>query len=105
MATFTATYQGKTFTRNSRTVKYTHVTLITHPVTGELVDARWSKSLAGAKAKLPHGWEALRVAIVTVLPEGVFVKNDKVYGPVKALRPMVEAGQARFTKDGDLVLI
>lgn len=73
MATFTATYKGKNFTRTSKTVTYTHVTLIR--MNGEIVDARWSKSLQGALAKLPNGWESERVAVVEVTAEAPAAKT------------------------------
>lgn len=61
----TATYRGQTFTRTTKAA-YTHITVITHPETGELVDARWSKSAEAAAKPLPHGWEAHRVAVIEV---------------------------------------
>lgn len=61
----TATYQGQTFTRNTKAA-YTHITIVRHHRTGELVDARWSKSAEAAAKPLPNGWEANRVAVIEV---------------------------------------
>jgi hypothetical protein len=38
------------------------------------------------------------------LPAGVTVVDGKVYGPVKALRELMNAGRARMTEAGDLEL-
>lgn len=106
MNTYTATYNGQTVTRSSKTVTYTHVTFGINPVTGEIVDARWSKSAAAASKKLPYGWKTVATVAVTApatLPAGVFAKNGKLYGPVKALKVMVEAGTAKWTAQGDLI--
>ncbi|MEU6684424.1 hypothetical protein [Streptomyces sp. NPDC046832] len=67
MAKQTAQYKGTTFTRTSAR-KYTHVVVIERD--GEFIDARWSMSPEAAAKRLPHGWEAERVATVEVTPEG-----------------------------------
>lgn len=65
MKTYSATYAGQTFTKRSATQVFTHVTIIRHNRTDELIDARWSKSEAAALKPLPNGWEPYRVATVT----------------------------------------
>ncbi|MEG8276386.1 hypothetical protein [Streptomyces sp. AHA2] len=67
MAKQTAQYKGTTFTRTSAR-RYTHVVVIERD--GEFIDARWSMSPEAAAKRLPHGWEAERVATVEVTPEG-----------------------------------
>lgn len=66
--TFTAEYKGQTFTRTSRTVTYTHVTLA--KLGGEIVAARWSKTAKAAATALPNGWESARVAVIEVTAQG-----------------------------------
>lgn len=73
--TFTATYNGKTFTRTSRTVTYTHVTLA--KLEGDVVAARWSKSAKAAATALPNGWESARVAVVEVTAQGQAPKAEQ----------------------------
>lgn len=107
--TYTAKFNGQVIdTRSSKTVTYTHAAIIR--LNGELVVARWSKSAKAAAAKLPNGWEAARVATVTVeapaakLPKGVTVAaNGVLSGPVKVLKSMMVAGTATMTEAGDLV--
>ena len=69
--TFVAEYQGQRFTRTASTGRtYTHVTLARSTRDGKVFDCRWSMSAKAAATKLPHGWDAHRVAVVECFPEG-----------------------------------
>lgn len=105
---FTATYQGQTFNTTSKNRKYAYAVLV-RDAKGVGV-ARWTtrKDLADKARKEMAKYAVEFVAIVPVvapatLPAGVFAKNGKLYGPVKALRSMVDAGTAKFTAQGDIV--
>lgn len=91
--TFVAEYDGHRFTRTSRTVTYTHVTLAN--LGGVVVDARWSKTEKAAATKLPNGWESGRVAVVACYPEGQEPKTEAPAAPAAELELCVSNSNAK----------
>ncbi|MGW7270784.1 hypothetical protein ACWGH5_09715 [Streptomyces sp. NPDC054864] len=94
---FTATYEGQTFTRTSKTRTYTHVALVKHPETGEIFDYRWSQTEDNAAKRLPYGWEAHRVAVVPCYAEGqepeAVVEETPAEEPVEVQVDVTEPGR------------
>lgn len=105
---FTATHQGQTFKTSSKNRTYAYAVLVRD--TNGVGVARWTtrKDLADKARKEMTKYAVEFVAIVPVtgqaaLPAGITTKNGKLYGPVKTLKAMVEAGTAKWTPQGDLI--
>jgi hypothetical protein len=73
----TATYNGTTEVRNSKTVTYTHAAWV-RKADGTLFVYRWSKTAEAAAKPLPHGWEAHRVATTEVVDAAAAVEVAEV---------------------------
>lgn len=66
---------------------------------GNKASSRYRKTTKAVTCKKCLAMEAPAAA----LPAGVTTKNGKLYGPIKALRTMVETGTAKRTEAGDVI--